>query len=97
MPIPKRLKTCNMGHRFYKSSDCPVCPICEKAKAEQHAFAILPAPARRALDNAGIASIEKLSSYTEKEILNLHGMGKGSMPKLKQVLAEAGMSFKLQE
>jgi hypothetical protein len=32
MEAKTNLKTCNKGHRFYKSSDCPVCLICEEER-----------------------------------------------------------------
>lgn len=88
-------KTCNQGHTFYKTSDCPTCPICEQERKPKDSFlSVLAAPARRALENAGILSVEKLSKYSEKEILSLHGMGKSSIPKLQQQLAEKGLKFK---
>lgn len=34
-----------------------------------------------------------MSTYTEKEILNLHGMGKSTLPKLFNALKEAGLKF----
>ena len=55
---------------------------------------VLSAPACRALENAGIHTLKELSQKTEKEILQLHGMGKSSLPKLKSALAGAGLSFK---
>lgn len=89
------LKICENGHRFYKSSDCPVCPVCEAERKPQDSFmAKLPAPARRALENAEITTLKKLSVYTEKDILKLHGMGKSSIPKLKEALQNEGLSFK---
>lgn len=33
--------------------------------------------------------------YSEAEILELHGMGKTSIPKLKQALKSAGLKFKI--
>lgn len=51
-------------------------------------------PARRALEHAGITSVEKLAAYSEKEILALHGLGPASLPKLRQGLAEVGLAFK---
>lgn len=94
--MPKgKLKICKNGHQFYKSSDCPVCPICENERKPDDGFlSLLAAPARRALENAGIRSLEQLSKRTETEILSLHGMGPSSMPKLKKALAENGMRFK---
>ena len=90
------LKTCPKGHKFYKSSDCPVCPICEEERKPKDSFlALIAAPARRALENEGITSLEKLSAYSEKEILSLHGMGKSSLPKLNDALNKAGLAFKI--
>lgn len=54
----------------------------------------LGGPARRALENSGITTLQKLSTYTEKEILALHGMGPASLPKLRLALQEKGLSFK---
>jgi len=43
------LKTCPKGHKFYKSSDCPACPICEEERKPKVGFlALNAAPARRA-------------------------------------------------
>jgi uncharacterized protein YdhG (YjbR/CyaY superfamily) len=56
-------------------------------------FAGLSAPAKRALLNAGINDLRKLSKYTEEEILSLHGIGATSIPKLKKALAAAKLSF----
>ena len=91
----KTLRTCPNGHNYYKTIDCPACPICEsKRKAGDSPFAGLGAPARRALENAGIITIAELAQYHEKDILKLHGMGPGSMPKLRSLLREQGLSFK---
>lgn len=88
------LRTCPRGHTFFKSSSCPVCPTCEKNRTpEQEFLAVLSAPARRALENAGIKTLKQLASYTEKEILSLHGMGPSSIPKLKRVLKAAKLTF----
>jgi hypothetical protein len=96
MTTSKRiLRTCENGHEYYKSSDCPVCPICEKERAPVEGFlAELSAPARRALENNGITSLEQLAERTEKEVLGFHGMGPASMPKLRGFLEGAGLSFK---
>ena len=95
MAATKTLRTCPNGHRYYKSTDCPVCPICESERnADGAPFAALGAPARRALENAGIATPQQLSQYSEKEILKLHGMGPGSLPKMRDILNNNGLSFK---
>ncbi len=91
----RTLKTCEKGHKFYKSTDCPTCPICEEERKPKDGFlSLLSAPARRALENNGISTLEGLAKYSEEEILKLHGMGKSSLPKLKKALDEEGLSFK---
>lgn len=95
MATEKVRKTCPNGHTFYKSSDCPVCPACEKLKEPGSGFlALLSNPARNALLHHEIDTIQKLSSYTEKEILNIHGIGKASLPVFRKALDENGLSFK---
>jgi hypothetical protein len=90
----KRLKTCDRGHQFYKSSDCPTCPICAALDKPEGGFlSLLSAPARGALINAGITALEQLSQYSEREILKLHGVGPKSLPALKGALSDAGMAF----
>ena len=89
------LKTCNIGHKFYKSSDCPVCPICEKErKPKDNPLSLIAAPARRALENNGISTLEQVSCYSEKEIMLFHGMGKSTIPKLRKLLSEKGLAFR---
>ena len=88
------LKTCKKGHKFYKRSDYPTCPICEEErKLKVNFLSLVGAPARRALERKGIITLEKLSTYSEKDILNLHGMGKSTLPKLQDALTKAGLSF----
>lgn len=96
MEEQRTLRICEKGHRFYKSSDCATCPICEKEKKPQEGFlSLLSSPARSALvEYLGIDTLDKLSNYSEKEILKLHGMGKASIPILKKALAEKGLGFK---
>lgn len=95
MPEKKTLRTCVKGHKYYKSTDCPTCPFCEAEKKPKDGFlATLSSPARNTLIHEGITTVKKLSTYTEKEILSLHGMGPGSLPKLHAALKEAGLGFK---
>lgn len=54
----------------------------------------ISAPARRALENAGIKTLLQLSNFTEAELLKLHGLGPSSIPKLIACLKEKGLSFK---
>jgi predicted RecB family nuclease len=97
MPSPSgSLKTCSKGHKYYKSSDCPTCPSCESDRKPNDGFlSKIGAPARRALEREGITSMEKLSNFTEDEILQLHGVGPSTMPQLRRALAEAGLNFRL--
>ncbi|WP_157558263.1 hypothetical protein [Niabella aurantiaca] len=89
------LRICAKGHPYYKSSDCPACPECERTKRPETGFlSELAAPARRALQHAGIGSPEELALHTEKEILGLHGMGPASMPVLKAALAASKLKFR---
>jgi len=55
---------------------------------------LISAPAKRALENKGIDTMEKLSKFSEKEILLLHGIGKTSIPILAAALKAKGLSFK---
>ncbi|AZA55265.1 hypothetical protein [Chryseobacterium sp. G0201] len=55
---------------------------------------IISMPARRALEKEKIDSLEKLSDYSEKEIMQLHGFGKNAMEKLKIYMKENHVSFK---
>lgn len=95
MTTAKSKRTCPNGHTYYKGSDCPTCPICEQQRAPQTGFmASLGAPARRALENAGIRTLDELSRWTEHDVLKLHGMGPSSLPKLRKALEEKGLSFR---
>jgi predicted RecB family nuclease len=95
MKKTRTIRVCPNGHRYEKSSDCPVCPVCEAAREPSDGFfAGLGAPARRALENAGINTVNLLSEKTKKEILKLHGMGPSSIPKLEEKLKTAGLDFK---
>lgn len=91
-------KTCSRGHQFYKSSDCPVCPICWSGYYKEKNKGDFPdklgAPALRALLNAKIYNLKALSNYSESEILALHGMGPASMPTLQKALADKKLAFR---
>lgn len=91
----KQQSSCPNGHQFYKSSDCPSCPVCEQERKPTDSFlALMSAPARRALKNKGIKNLQQLAQYTEAEILLLHGIGKSSIPILRSSLQAVGLSFK---
>jgi predicted RecB family nuclease len=91
--IPAR-RNCPQGHEYWKSSDCPTCPVCEATRKPAGAFMEgLAAPARRALEGAGLTTLAKLAKTTEREILGLHGMGPASIPKLRAALRKDGKKF----
>jgi len=92
--VKETLRICINGHRYNKSSSCPVCPVCEQDKASTGFLSLLSAPARRALENNGILTPDKLSQHSEKEILKFHGLGPASLPILKNALKQAGLSFR---
>jgi DNA-directed RNA polymerase alpha subunit len=62
-------------------------------KPESSFLTLLSAPARSALEHAGITTLTELSQHREREILALHGVGPKSLPVLRQALQDAGMSF----
>ena len=51
------------------------------------------APAERALANAGIKNLKQLTKFSETEIKDLHGVGPNALGKLRQALADQGLSF----
>ncbi|UXH46529.1 RNA polymerase alpha subunit C-terminal domain-containing protein [Rossellomorea vietnamensis] len=95
MTFKENVKICDNGHTFVKKSDCPTCPVCEKERKPDTGFqSVLSSPARRALANNGITTLEELAGFSEKEVLAFHGMGPSSIPKLKKALGEIGLGFK---
>lgn len=51
-------------------------------------------PATSALGQIGVRNVEQLSSYTEREILALHGVGPKAIRILRPAMAERGISFR---
>lgn len=91
----KNNRTCKKGHHYFKTSDCPTCPICEQERKPQSGLlSSLSAPARRALENKGIESAKDLSKYSKKEIMSLHGIGPSSIPKLLEELKKYSLKFR---
>lgn len=91
------LKICKMGHRFEKTSACPVCPECSSEEMNNKYCEELPAigaPAFRALDHIGIKSLADLTQYTEKELLAQHGFGPRALRLLDEALQNKGLKFK---
>ena len=60
-------------------------PICTDLHVVSNDFlkGVIAMPARRALEKEKIDSLEKLSDYSESELLQFHGFGKNTMQKLK--------------
>jgi predicted RecB family nuclease len=88
-------RICENGHHFFKTSDCPVCPFCEQERKPQEGFlSLLSAPARRALEHAGILTLSSLAGRSEGEILAMHGIGPSTMPKLRKALAAKKLRFR---
>jgi len=88
------LRICKHGHRYYKSSDCPTCPVCEQQRKPDTGFlSLLSAPARRALAGAGIKTLAQLARCSEDEIAQLHGVGPSAMVTLRKALKQDGRSF----
>lgn len=77
-----------------KTSECPSCPQCEAARAPTDGWmAKLVAPARRALEGAGINTLKELAARTEQDLLALHGFGPSTLPILRKELNAAGIQF----
>jgi hypothetical protein len=53
----------------------------------------LAAPARRALDAAGIQRLDQLTQFSEADIKQLHGIGPNALDQLRRALAAHGLSF----
>ena len=51
-------------------------------------------PARRALANAGLTRLEHLTTVTERETGQLHGVGPKAIRILTAALAEQGLAFR---
>ncbi|WP_225732408.1 MULTISPECIES: DNA-binding protein [unclassified Nocardia] len=53
----------------------------------------LSRPARRALDAAGIRCLADLTTWTERDLAALHGIGPTAVDALRAALAERGLNF----
>lgn len=93
----KTWRTCDRGHRYQKSSDCPICPVCWAEYYKNRPKSDLPdelsAPALRALLEAKILNLKQLSRFTEKELRDMHGMGPKGIAMLKVALQKRRMSL----
>lgn len=93
MPTAKTLRTCKAGHQYYKSSNCPVCPECEKQQVKSDFMADLSAPAIRALIGSDLTSPEAIAHFGEKNLAKLHGIGPSVIKKLKIKLSQLGLTL----
>ena len=53
----------------------------------------LAQPARRALAGAGIQRLEQLTTYSEADVKQLHGIGPNALAQLRRALDARGLSF----
>ena len=53
----------------------------------------ISAPARRALDRAGLTSLEKLARQCETDVAALHGMGPKALALLKSAMKKQSLNF----
>jgi len=90
----KNTRICEKGHRFTKSSSCPVCPICQNLIKPKVGFlSKLGAPARRALESHGVKQLNDLTRFSAAEIAQWHGVGPNALSKMKLALEENGLDF----
>jgi len=57
-------------------------------------LSLVGAPARRALEGVGIKTPVQLSKWSKEEVLQLHGVGTSSIPKLLKALRAKKLSFR---
>ncbi len=86
-------KTCARGHVFEKPSDCPACPQCARDTTAATSLPTIGAPATRALHTAGVHSLGQLATWSERDLLALHGVGPKAMALLREALAAQGLAF----
>ena len=65
-------------------------------RSSDNFLSTLSAPARRALEAKGITTLKQLATFSETSLLQLHGMGKSSIPKIKTILASKSLALKEQ-
>ncbi|PIF46348.1 RNA polymerase alpha subunit [Chryseobacterium sp. 52] len=71
-----------------------ICAVNHVVKNNNFLYGVIAVPARKSLERERIDSLEKLSDYSEEEIMQLHGFGKYAMEKLKNHMKEHQVSFK---
>ena len=93
--MKRQRNVCPKGHVFFKTPGCSSCPRCEAVRKPQDGLlAGLAAPARRALEAAGLTTPAKLAKKTEAQVGELHGMGPNAISKLRAALAKDRLSFR---
>ena len=93
-PMPLDLISKITKYRVIQNLDKAKTQKTGNKKMEENNFSFLSAPAQRALANKGIKNLKELATYSQAKILKLHGMGPGSIPKLKAALENEGLTFK---
>jgi len=63
-------------------------------KSRDGFLAELAAPARRALEGAGLTTLAKLAKRSDAQVRDLHGMGPNAIAKLRVLLKKDGLSFR---
>lgn len=53
----------------------------------------LSKPAKRAILNSGLTTLEGLAALSEKDVAQWHGIGQNSLITLRAILEENGLSF----
>jgi DNA-directed RNA polymerase alpha subunit len=56
----------------------------------------LATPAKRALQNANIQSLNDFGNFTETEIASLHGIGLNALEKIKEAMKQNQITFRKQ-
>jgi len=88
-PLPLGLVTKMVKFRLQENLE-----KAEVKNVKSNVFSSLSAPAQRALANKGIKTLKQLAKFSESDILKLHGMGPGSLPKLRNALKTESLVFK---
>ena len=78
---------CENGHSFERISSCRVCPICAAGAYKDDEFLQqFSSPAQRALLRQSITSLEDVQKANLDDLSKLHGIGKSTINKIKQLL-----------
>ncbi len=92
-PDPQKSK--RVMESMLKMKKIEIDTLVAASESGDHFLSALAAPARRALENEGISTLEQLAAFSETEVLKLHGMGQSTIPKLRAVLEDKGLSFRI--